>query len=220
MVNFVTFELIPSVFEIIDSFSINHLGSSGAFFDIRKLDWINQQYLINSIPENELWDHIKKWSFSDEKMAAIMPIVHTRIKTFGDFIDLCSFLFINHIDYQLDTLCPKQITKEQSTYILQAMIWNMESKDSWDSKGFEAASHHVSQVFGVHHKKIVMLILFAAITGKHHGPPLFASVDILGKDRTRARLLQAINFLGGISNKKLSHLKACWDTQNCKTLFD
>ena len=206
--------------EIIDSFSINHLGSSGAFFDIRKLDWINQQYLINSIPENELWDHIKKWSFSDEKMAAIMPIVHTRIKTFGDFIDLCSFLFINHIDYQLDTLCPKQITKEQSIYILQAMIWNMESKDSWDSKGFEAASHHVAEAFGVHHKKVVMLILFAAITGKHHGPPLFASVDILGKDRTRARLLQAINFLGGISNKKLSHLKTCWDTKNCKALFD
>ena len=211
---------IYNLSEIIETFSINHVGTSGAFFDIRKLDWINQQYLIHSTPENKLWDQLKQWGFSDEKMAAIMPLIHTRIKTFGEFIELCGFLFVNHIEYKTETLCPKQITKEQSAFILQTIIWSMETNDNWKAKGFETASHEVAKIFGVHHKKVVMLILFAAITGKHRGPPLYASVDILGKDRTRARLLQSIEFLGGISNKKLSHLKTCWDTQDCKILMN
>lgn len=206
--------------EMIETFSIDHLGNSGAFFDIRKLDWINQQYLIHSIPENKLWDQLKQWSFSDEKMAKIMPLIHTRIKTFGEFIELCSFLFVNHIEYKIDMLCPKQITKEQSAFMLQTMIWSMEKQDNWEAKGFETASHEVAKIFGVNHKKVVMIILFAAITGKHHGPPLYASINILGKDRTRARFLQAIEFLEGISNKKLALLKTCWDRENCKTLMD
>ena len=206
--------------EITETFSLSHLGNSGAFFDMRKLDWLNQHYLIHSIPEDRLWERLKQWSFSDEKMAKIMPLIHTRIKTFGEFIELCSFLFVNHIQHDIDLLCPKKITKEQSAFILQTIIWSMEKQDNWDSKGFETASHEIAKLFDVNHKKIVMPLLFATITGKHHGPPLYASVDVLGKDRTRARLLQAIEFLEGISNKKLNLLKSCWERGNCKTLMD
>ena len=56
-----------------------------------------------------------------------------------------------------------------------------------------------------------MPILFAVITGKHQGPPLFDSIAILGKDLTRARILKGMEFLGGISNKKMAALKKKWD---------
>jgi glutamyl-tRNA synthetase len=54
--------------------------------------------------------------------------------------------------------------------------------------------------------------------GKNQGPPLFDSVGILGKDRTRARLLKTIEFLGGISNKKMEKLHQDWHQRNCKAL--
>lgn len=98
------------------------------------------------------------------------------------------------------------------------MIWSMDEQENWGKTGFEAASHKVAEVFGAHHKKMIMPILYGAITGKHHGPPLFESVDLLGKDRTRARLLQAIDFLGGISNKKMDLLTKCWTRGNCSEL--
>ena len=41
---------------------------------------------------------------------------------------------------------------------------------------------------------------------------------ILGKDRARARLLEAIEFLGGISNKKLASLKKKFEAGNCEEL--
>ncbi|MCB1109656.1 MAG: glutamate--tRNA ligase, partial [Chlamydiia bacterium] len=199
--------------DIIKDFSIERVGVSGAFFDVKKLDWINQQYLINNIPEKDLWGKIKDWGFSDEKMAKVIPLIHTRIKTFGEFMELCQFLFINHIDLTEELLCPKGLTKDLSAEILQCMIWSMEAQENWGRTGFETASREIASLFEVNHKKVMMRILFAVITGKHQGPPLFDSVEILGKDRTRARLLNGIEFLGGISNKKMASLKKMWEAK-------
>ena len=189
--------------EIIKDFSVERVGVSGAFFDVKKLDWINQQYLINSIPEDDLWAKIKEWGFSDERMKKIIPLIHTRIKTFGEFMELCNFLFVNHIELAEELLTPKGIDKSISAQLLQCMIWSMEEQENWGREGFEKASREMAELFEVNHKKVVMRILFATITGKHQGPPLFDSVGILGKDLTRARLLRAVEFLGGISNKKM-----------------
>lgn len=210
---------IYSLDEIIKEFDPSRIGLSGAFFDVKKLDWINQQYLINTVSEEKLWDRIKEWGFNDAFMKRLMPLCHTRIKNFGDFMDLCHFFFINKIPHVTKLLCPKSLTPESSAIILQGLIWSMEEQENWGREGVEKASRDIAEIFGVNHKNIVMKILFASITGKHQGPPLFDSVDLLGKDRTRARLLEAIEFLGGISNKKMSSLKKQWESKDCSDLI-
>ena len=80
---------------------------------------------------------------------------------------------------------------------------------------FEKASHEAAEAFGLHHKKVIIPVLFATIMGKMQGPPLFDSVTLLGKDRTRVRLMAAIEALGGISNKKMDLLKKGWEKKNC-----
>ena len=207
---------IYSVDEIVSAFDPKRIGVSGAFFDVQKLEWINQQYLIKKIPEKELWNKLKEWAFNDAFMEKLMPLCHTRIKTFGEFMELCQFFFINHMPYTQEILCPKGLQPEQSAFILQAIIWSLDEQENWRREGLEKASHRAAELFGVNHKKIVMPILFGSIMGKHHGPPLFDSVDLLGKDRTRARFLQSIEFLGGISNKKMSLLTKCYGKQDCR----
>ncbi|NGX61514.1 MAG: Glutamate--tRNA ligase [Chlamydiae bacterium] len=202
---------IYSLDEISQEFDPKRIGLSGAVFDIQKLDWLNQQYLIHNIPEKSLWERIRAWGFSDEFMRRLMPLCHTRIKTFGEFMELCDFFFINHLPYTTELLSPKNLAPEQSCSILQAIIWSMEERENWGREGIEGASREVAEAFEVPHKKVVMPLLFGSIMGKRQGPPLFDSVELLGKDRTRARLLQAIQFLGGLSNKKLAHLKSSWE---------
>lgn len=199
----------------IKEFDPKRIGTSGAFFDRQKLDWVNQQYIINKIPEQDLWSRIRDWGFHDEAMKKLMPLAHTRIKTFADFMQLCGFFFIHDLPLSQENLCPKETTPDMTAQILQGIIWSMEEKENWGKEGIEIASHRVAKVFGVHHKKIVMAILFIAITGKKQGPPLFDSVEILGKERTRARLMQAIEFLGGISNKKMNQLVKAWKVGDC-----
>lgn len=210
---------IYSLTEIIRDFDQKRIGVSGAIFDLAKLDWINQQYLMNSIPVENLWDRLKTWCFPEDKMRALMPLVHTRIQTFGDFFELCDFFFIHHLKYTQELFSVKGANAEQSCYLLQAMIWHMESNESWDRSGFEAASRAVAEVFGAHHKKVIIPLLFAALMGKRQGPPLFDSAHILGKDLTRARLLGAIEFLGGLGVKKVDHLKKLWEAKDCRALM-
>lgn len=210
---------IYSLDEIIKEFDYKRIGVSGAIFDIQKLDWVNQQYLLKNIPENELWNNIKAWSFNDAFMQRLMPLCHSRIKTFGDFMDLFNFLFVNHLHYQTALFEIKGLSKEQCCYVLQSVMWQMDEFENWGSTGINQSSRDVSQIFDISHKKVVMPLLFAALMGKIHGPPLFDSVEILGKDRTRARLLNAIEFLGGISNKRMHLLKKSWGEKQAQHLM-
>jgi glutamyl-tRNA synthetase len=209
---------VYSLDEIIKEFDPKRIGVSGAFFDIHKLDWINQQYLIQKIPEGTLWEKIKEWSFNDQFMQRLMPLVHTRIKTFAEFMELCSFFFINHLPWTEELFNISQLPKEKIALLLQTIIWSLDEQEDWGKKGIEKASHEVAECFGVNYKKVIIPTLYATITGKKQGPPLFDSVEILGKERTRARFLNAIDFLGGISNKKIDLLTKAWAKRDCKEL--
>lgn len=205
--------------EIIEKFDYKRIGVSGAVFDVQKLDWINQQYLIKNIPQEQLWERLKTWSFNDEFMHKLMPLIHSRIKTFGEFIELCDFFFINNLKYTHELFSVKDLNHEQACYILQAHIWHMDRNENWGSTGMNQASRDIANIFGVNHKKTIMPLLFGSLMGKTQGPPLFDSTALLGKDRVRARLLRSIEFLGGISNKKAEALKKAWDKQDCKYLM-
>lgn len=210
---------IYSLEEIIQGFDPKRIGVSGAVFDFKKLDWMNQQYLIKNIPVENLWDRIKAWSFNDVFMEKLMPLCHTRIKTFSEFMELCDFFFINHLPYTQELLAPKGVQPEQAALLLQAVIWSMEEQENWGKTGIEKAAQEVAKITGVNHKKVMIPLLFGSIMGKLQGPPLYDSVELLGKDRTRARLLNSIAFLGGISNKKMSLMKDSWEKKDCSLLF-
>lgn len=205
--------------EVIKEFDPKRIGVSGAIFDVQKLEWINQQYLIKNIPQDQLWDRLKAWSFNDAFMQRLMPLIHTRIKTFGDFMDLCDFFFINNLKYTSELFEIKGHTPEQASFIMQAIIWQLDEQEDWSGVGVNQASRMVSEMFGVHHKKVIMPLLFASLMGKSQGPPLFDSAEILGKDRLRARLLNSITFLGGISNKRLDVLKKHWTKKDCREML-
>lgn len=211
---------IYSLQELIDTFDDGRIGKSGAVFDQTKLDWINQQYIINKIPQEQLWERLKGWLYGDEFMKKLMPLIHTRIQTFGDVMDLCQFFFVSRVELKLELLCPQNIQPAHSCMMLQTMIWHMEKAENWGGSGLNEASREVARIFNVNHKKTIMPILFATITGKRQGPPMFDSVQLLGKDRTRVRMLQAMEFLGGLSKRQTDALKEGWEKQDCSKLLE
>ena len=204
--------------EIIKNFDENRIGTSGAVFDVKKLDWINQQYMIASIEEKDLWTRIKEWGFNDAFMQKLMPLVHTRMKTFGDFIDLCGFFFVNDLHLTGEMLTPRKVSAQGASFVLQTFLWSLE-KDGWDRENIEQSAKQLSDTFGIHFKKEVIPMLFATFMGKHTGPPLFDSIVLLGEHRARARILEAIKLLGGISNKKMPLLQMAFEKNDGKELF-
>lgn len=203
--------------EIIAQFDPKRIGVSGAFFDIQKLNWLNQKKIIESIPEDQLLDRITSWKFNETFLKKLMPLIHTRIKTFSDFLELCDFFFISDLKLTKERLCPKGTAPELVAFLLQGIIWSLDEQESWTGSALEKASHEVAEQFGIHHKKVMIPILFIALMGKQMGPPLFDSVTLLGKDITRVRLMQGIELLGGISSKKMDLLKKSWEKKDCKS---
>ncbi|MFY7843178.1 MAG: glutamate--tRNA ligase [Rhabdochlamydiaceae bacterium] len=210
---------IYSLQDIISSFDPERIGVSGAFFDVQKLDWVNQRYLIDTISEKQLWYRMKDWAFNDENMQRLMPLCHTRIKTFGEFIELCGFFFINHIEISESLMNPTGLPKENLAYIIQSLIWSMDEQENWGRQGIEEGCRRIVEIFGIHLKKVVIPVLYVTLTGKRQGPPIFEAVEILGKDKTRARFMTAIHFLGGLSNKKMETLTEAWQKKDGKHLF-
>lgn len=200
---------IYSLEEICRDFDDKRIGVSGAVFDVKKLDWINQQYIIKTIPQDRLWERLCTWRFNDNFMERLMALCHTRIKTFGDFMELCGFFFVNNLPYTKELFSIVEPVQAAST--LQGMIWALERNDSWGSSDVNQASRIVAERLQLHHKKAVMPTLFAALMGKREGPPLFDSAAILGKELVRARFLKAIEFLGGLTNRQTEELKALWE---------
>jgi len=205
--------------EVIAEFDSSRIGISGAVFDIQKLDWINQQYMIKSIPEDQLWERLKAWSFNDAFMRKLMPLVHSRIKTFAEFMELCDFFFVNNLKYSEAIFAIKGHTPEHCCLILQTIVWALDEKESWSGESLNTCSREVATAFGVNYKKCVIPLLFATVMGKLQGPPLFDSVTLLGKERTRVRMLRAMDFLGGLTQKRLLLLKKGWDVRDCKALI-
>jgi glutamyl-tRNA synthetase len=152
-------------------------------------------------------------------MSKLMPLCHTRIKTFGEFMELCSFFFVNHLPYTPPIFAPGGLAPEKAAFILQTILWSLDEQENWGRSGIETASKEVAEAFGANHKKVLIPLLYAAIIGKHQGPPLYDSFELLGKDRCRARLLGSIEFLGGISNKKMDVLTKAWTKKDCKDLY-
>ncbi len=202
---------IYSLSEIIKEFDPKRIGVSGAVFDITKLDWINQQYIIQNVPQDKLWDRLKGWSFNEEFMNRLMPLAHSRMKNFGDFMELSDFLFINHLPYRQELFDVPGVSKTKIVAIYQAIIWELDRIENWSGAGLNEVSRKVAELFSVNHKKVIMPLLFACIMGKRHGLPLFDSIDLLGKDRTRVRLLQSMEFNGNMSSKKTDLLKKAID---------
>jgi glutamyl-tRNA synthetase len=201
------------------NFDYKRIGKSAAFFDIQKLQWINQQYIINTLSEKDLLENLKKWQFNDEFFEKLMPLCHTRMKTFTDFIELFDFMFINNLKLSDDLLLSNNLKKEHAPFLLYTMMQLLEKYDTLTDESFEKCSIELSDLFKINHKKVVMPLLFASIQGKKFGPPLFKSAPILGKDRIRARFLNAIEFLGGLSNKKIDNLKNLIDKKDCSQLI-
>jgi len=208
-------EEIYSLEHLFKNFDLSRVGSSGAFFDFQKLDWINQQYLIRNEKPEELWDKISHWAFDKEKMHKLMEMGRTRIRTYSEFFDLFHFFFTNHLELKLENLVPKSMSQEGAAMLLQATLWKLDERESWSKESIEAVCKEFIEIFGINLKKEIMPILYTTITGKTQGPPLYSSFELLGIDRCRARILQAISFLGGLSGKKVDLLQSCLKKKEC-----
>lgn len=187
---------IFSVDELVENFDVTNVLANPARFDQKKLEAINADHIRLLEPkdfEQRLRAYLTEYTdfptdYPAEKFAIAAELVQTRIKMLGDAYGLLSFLAIADEDLTLDEKSAKKNLKETAIPALDAGIAALEGVEEWTTPAIEAALHKAL----IEDLDLKLRVAFGAlrvgISGQAVSPPLFESMELLGKESTLTRL--------------------------------
>lgn len=187
---------IFSVDELVENFDVTNVLANPARFDQKKLEAINADHIRLLEPkdfEQRLRAYLTEYTdfptdYPAEKFAIAAELVQTRIKMLGDAYGLLSFLAIADEDFTLDEKSAKKNLKETAIPALDAGIAALEGVEEWTTPAIEAALHKALIEDLELKPRVAFGALRVGISGQAVSPPLFESMELLGKESTLTRL--------------------------------
>jgi glutamyl-tRNA synthetase len=179
-----------------DTFEWSRVNTVGPVFDIDKLNWLNGVYIRELDPDDfraRLENYVLAAGFAADSavVAAAAPLVQERCQTLVQAVELIRFLLVAEPDFGVDEAAAAKQLGEAGQQVLAAARPALESLDEWTHGAIEAALS-ATLVDGLGLKpRHAYGPLRVAITGSTVSPPLFESMEILGRERTLARIAAA-----------------------------
>jgi len=184
---------------LVNEFSLERVGKSGAVFNLDKLRWMNTQHLRMKSDEELfilLQPHLAKAGFSSTEKPYALKVINLmkeRVDNVEEFVSFGEYFFKDPDTY--DDQAKKKNWKPESPAYLADVISSMRPLMTFDDKSIEhmvratALKHNVGAGKLIHPLRL-------ALTGVGLGPGLFELMVVLGKDTCLRRLDLAITRLG------------------------
>jgi len=190
--------------DLIKHFSLERITKTGAIFNIDKLNWFNGYYIrqltvdelierITPILEKELPDEGNR-PIDKEYLRNIVPLIHERLKLLAEITELVSFFFIDEVEHNVDELVGKKMTGELALSALQSSLDKLSSISDFSTDSLEEMLRPLAEELGLKTGQLFST-LRVATTGKSVAPPLFQTMEVLGKDKCLRRIVAAIDVL-------------------------
>jgi glutamyl-tRNA synthetase len=181
--------------ELIAEFRLEDVNNSPAFFDVRKLTHFNGEY-IRAMPTDAFVDAAEPFllgapwaaSFDRDVFVRMAPLVQERVSTLSEVPAMVDFLFleepvVDEVDWA------RVMGDEAAPALLEAAVEAYEEAP-WRAAELHAATRALGERLGRKLAKAQAPVR-VAVTGRSVGPPLFESLETLGRDRTLIRLHRA-----------------------------
>ena len=189
--------------EIIEQFTLDRISKAAAVFNREKLDWMNGVYLrgLNlrefserAMPflERDLRLEIRR-PLDTDYIGRIAPLVQERAKTLGEVPQLTEFFFVDEVEYDAGLLTSK-LERAEAVEAIQASLARLEKLENWDAASLEALLRPLAEELGLKTGAFFGL-LRVATTGRTAAPPLFQTMEVLGRERCLERLRAALGRL-------------------------
>jgi glutamyl-tRNA synthetase len=178
--------------EMSQSFDWARVNAVGPVFDLDKLAWINGEY-IRALPVEELAERIVTYLGVSGPDADVVrratPLVQERMAVLREAREMLGFLLVDSLVVEPDAAA-KQLGPEQLPTVAAARD-ALAAVGDWSTDAIEKALRE-ALVDGLGLKpKHAFGPVRVAVTGRTVSPPLFESLELLGRDRTLARLAVA-----------------------------
>lgn len=190
---------VMSLDQMIQRFSIDTLTPSPAAINFQKLDHFNGTH-IRLLTTEDLSARIKPYfvaaglEVQNDALLKITPLIRERLVTLDDCLAFASFFFKEEVSPNPDELIAKGLDAKQSAEIARKCLEILSALSDVSHQTaeppmrayVESAGLNANQVFG---------ILRVAVTGQKVSPPLFESMEIIGREKVLTRLQNAIGIL-------------------------
>ena len=173
-----------SIDELVDEFSIERIQKSGAIFDVKKLNWMNNYY-IKKLTSKEILDLSQKFIPKELQVnQEMINLIYEKLERLVDIPDELDFLF----NYKLENdECYQICKKEESQKIIAILLSLIKKQENLNSENFKKLVMMIQDDTKIKGKNFWMPIRLA-ITGQMHGPDIGSIVEILGRDEVIRRI--------------------------------
>lgn len=180
--------------EMIQAFSWERVALGAPVFDMEKLAWLNGAYIRDLTPE-EILTRLRAWRLGDDFLLRLIPLIRERIRRLDEFIPATTFFFTGDLDEaDLAHLVPKNRTPAETAEMLMASLEILDAERSMDVRTLDSRFRALADQKGWKTRELFMT-LRVALTGRTISPPLFETMQVVGRDIARRRLRQAAQFL-------------------------
>ena len=189
--------------EMATAFTLDRVSPNPARFDLKKCTAINGDW-IRTLAPADLAARIIPFltragvlgeTPTDEQLAvltAAVPLVQERMDTLSQSVGMLGFLLVPDADFTRDANDVAAMLTAESMPVLDASIRSLEALPDWHAEAIEATLRE-ALIDGLGLKpKVAFGPLRVAVSGRRISPPLFESLEILGRETTLARLKGAL----------------------------
>jgi len=185
--------------ELVRYFDLDHVSKSPSAFSYDKLEHMNAVYirgLGNNDLANRLLQVLRGASVPAEFETVVQfaPLVKERMRTLSDGVDMLRFAFTEDLDYDAATLIPKNGDAASAMRILRSSREVLGSIAAFNRDTIEEGLRVLAESLGLKPRDMLGVVR-VAVTGRAVSPPLFETVEILGRERVLRRLDRAIEKL-------------------------
>lgn len=189
--------------ELVAEFDLAAVGRASAAFDVAKLAAFNGER-IRELPADELAERLVPFLDgthgealmgsppTDEEwriLRGLVPLVQERMQRLDEVQQYAPAFFRDDVELDPDSV-EKVLTKAGAVAAIEAGRRVLADVD-WTVEAIEAALRGLPEELGIGFKKVGQSIR-VAVTGSAVSPPLFESIELIGRDRTLARLDAAL----------------------------
>jgi glutamyl-tRNA synthetase len=190
-----TDEEIFSLAELVERFELERVSPTGGIFDHDKLDWFNGIYIRKMRP-GELARRVRPFlgalaeGVPDHELEAIAALLQDRLKTLSEAPELADFFLTHDVEYDPALLVQRGVTPEQTLEALRRSAELAAGFEPFTAEALEPPYRQLAESLGLKAGQLFMSIR-VAVTGETATPPLFQTMEVLGRDRSVRRLRAA-----------------------------
>lgn len=185
--------------QMVQRFDIDHLTASPAAINFAKLDHFNGTH-IRLLDTPQLAALIKPFftgaglSVDDDTLLKVTPLIRERLVTLDDCIPFAGWLFKDSVSPNPQDLLAKNLTPAETAAIARQVRDTLSGLPDVSHATAEPPLRALVDALGLNPNQ-VFGVLRVAVTGQTVSPPLFESMEIVGREKVLARMEHAIKLL-------------------------